>query len=63
MWIDEYLELVVVLELETMATHEGYLEDAEGSHVKISNSSEVWVIPRQEIVKITPILPKRFKSE
>ncbi|MGO4543214.1 hypothetical protein AB4Z29_00240 [Paenibacillus sp. 2TAB23] len=63
MRIDDYLGLVVVLELDTMVTHEGYLEDAEGTHVKVSNGSEVWVIPNEEIVKITPILPKRFKSE
>ncbi|MEV5027382.1 hypothetical protein [Paenibacillus sp. LPE1-1-1.1] len=63
MRFDDYLELVVVLELDTMTTHEDYLNDAEGNHVKISNSSEVWVIPKEEIVKINPILPKRFKSE
>lgn len=60
--IDDYIGLVVVLELDTMMTHEGYLEDAEGTHVKISNGAEVWVIPRNEIVKITPIQPKRFIS-
>ncbi|MGM0882615.1 MAG: hypothetical protein ACQEXQ_16430 [Bacillota bacterium] len=55
MRIDDYIGLVVVLELDTMAKHEGVLEDAEGTHVKITNGAEVWVIPRHEIVKITPI--------
>ncbi|WP_138751842.1 hypothetical protein [Paenibacillus sinopodophylli] len=63
MRIDDFFDCVVVLELDTMVTHEGYLEDAEGTHVKISNGSEVWVIPREEIVKITPVFPKRFKRE
>ncbi len=45
-----------------MVQHEGYLEDAEGTHVKILNDSEVWVIPNEDFVKITPIFPKRFKS-
>ncbi|OMF35281.1 hypothetical protein BK133_11295 [Paenibacillus sp. FSL H8-0548] len=60
MHIDDYIGLVVVLELDTMMTHEGFLEDAEGTHVKISNGEDVWVIPRNEILKITPIRAKKF---
>lgn len=63
MRIDDYLELVVVLELDSMVIHEGFLEDVEGTHVKITNGSEVWIIPRTEIAKITPIVPKRFKMK
>jgi hypothetical protein len=55
MRIDDYLGLVVVVELDTTTIHEGVLEDAEGTHVKVINGAETWVIPRNEIVKITPV--------
>lgn len=55
MRIDDYLGLVVVVELDTTAIHEGVLEDVEGTHVKVINGAETWVIPRNEIAKITPV--------
>lgn len=63
MRINDYIGRVAIVELDTMATHEGMIEDAEGTHIKITNGSEVWVLPRHEIVKITPIQPMRFKSD
>ncbi|RCW41674.1 hypothetical protein [Paenibacillus prosopidis] len=61
MRIDDYLGLVVVVELDTTAIHEGVLEDAEGTHVKVINGAETWVIPRNEIAKITPVRTIGFK--
>jgi hypothetical protein len=51
---------VVVLELDTMAKHEGVLEDYDGERVKVVNSSEVWWIPVGEIVRIDPVPLKKF---
>ncbi|MCA0754926.1 hypothetical protein KP806_07675 [Paenibacillus sp. N4] len=64
MRIDNYYGKVVVLELDTMAKHEGVLEEVVDPEitgcVKIRNGAETWIVQRKDIVKITPIQPKRF---
>lgn len=63
--IDNYLGEVVVLELDTMATHEGVLEPVEDpeieGYVRVSNGAETWLLPVKDIVKVTPVQPKNFK--
>ncbi len=54
--INEYLDKVVVVELETGAKHEGVLEEAEEGYVKVINGSEVFFLPRHEIVNIEPVI-------
>ncbi len=60
--IDDYVGLVVVVELDTGATHEGVLKESSVyGYVKIINGSEMFQLPRKEIAKITPVQPKQFK--
>ncbi|MGI2294200.1 hypothetical protein [Paenibacillus sp. GXUN7292] len=62
MIIDDYIGLVVVVELDTGATHEGVLEESQVyGYVKIINGSEMFQLPRKEIVDIKPIAGVRFK--
>ncbi|KRE45486.1 hypothetical protein [Paenibacillus sp. Soil522] len=64
MHIGDYLGQVVVLELSTMATHEGVLEPVEDSeisdYVRVRNGSEMWLLPVKDIVKVTPVQSKSF---
>lgn len=49
MRIENYWGLVVVLELDTMATHEGVLEPVEDSeisnYVRVRNGEATWLLP------------------
>ncbi|MEV5024782.1 hypothetical protein [Paenibacillus sp. LPE1-1-1.1] len=64
MRIDDYVGLVVIVELDTSETYEGFLElveDAEGAgYVKVVNAESIKWIPRDEVYKITPIPSKNL---
>lgn len=60
MEIDKHIGKVVVIELDTSAKHEGVLEDAENSYVKIINGAEVFFLPRHEIIDIQLVQGKGF---
>lgn len=63
--IEIYLGEVVVLELDTMATHGGILEPVEDpvidGYVRVRNGAETWLLPIKDIVKVTPVQPKSFR--
>lgn len=64
MRIDDYVGLVVIVELDTSETYEGFLEvveDPDGAgYVKVVNADSIKWIPRDDVFKITPIRSKKF---
>ncbi|MGO4540396.1 hypothetical protein [Paenibacillus sp. 2TAB19] len=57
--IDEYVGLVVIVELDTTELLEGLFEKIEDTEItdcyKIRNGSEVWIVPRHVIANVTPV--------
>lgn len=58
MFIDDYIGQMVLVTIDTGATHEGLLEAVEDEdidgYVKVSNGKEVFLIPEDEIVQVEP---------
>lgn len=63
--IDDYIGMVVVVELDTAVTHEGVLELVDDpeitGYVKITSGAEFWVLPRHEIIDVRPVRGMGFK--
>lgn len=56
MRIDDYIGQMVLITLDTRATHEGLLETVEDEeidgYVKVSNGNEVFLIPEDDIERL-----------
>ncbi|MDQ0114338.1 hypothetical protein [Paenibacillus harenae] len=63
--VDEYIGLVVIVELDTTEKLEGLLEKIEDEEItdcyKVRNGSEAWIVPRHTIARVTPIPVHGFR--